>query len=97
MRSFSLQVHRSPFPYAYPHGHGFAAITSWNLAGYSVVPLDLETAICPDSNGSLSVCKTRGENSGASSINKTPQCARVMIPGLAKPAPPPIRDAAEEV
>ena len=70
-----------PVPPA-PHGHGFAAMTSWNRLGRSTDPQLRDTRHQPDSSGSRSASSTSRENSGASSMKRTPWCARDSTPTL---------------
>src|SRR5699024_308825 len=51
----------------------------------------------PVSSGSRSASSTRAGNSGASSRNSTPACAREIAPGWARPGPPPTTAAVEAV
>ena len=58
-----------------------------------MLPFERESATYPDSNGSRNVCRARALNSGASSRNRMPRCARVIAPGTAMPLPPPTKAA----
>ncbi|OEI69459.1 hypothetical protein Cus16_0063 [Curtobacterium sp. ER1/6] len=80
---------------AFPHGHGFAASTTWQRAGNSAAPAARCTVIRPDSSGCRSASSTARGNSGASSRKSTPRVARDTAPGRTVPDPPPISDTAE--
>ena len=69
-------MHRhSASPAGAAHGHGLAASTSWNRAGYRATPPDRAIATSPLSSGCRSASSTPAWNSGASSRNSTPRCA----------------------
>ena len=83
---------------AKPHGHGFAASTSWNRAGNST---DTARAVQHDAAG-LQRLAQRVEHAarrtpGASSRNSTPRWARLTAPGRASPLPPPTIAAVDAV
>lgn len=67
---------------------GFIAATSWKRAGKSACRAARETVIWPVSRGSRRTSRTRRSNSGSSSKNKTPWCAKVISPGRGDPPPP---------
>ena len=80
-----------------PHGHGFAASTSWNFAGKLATAFARWIAIVPDSSGWRSTSSTADGNSGASSRNSTPCEARAAAPGRMSRLPPPTIAAAVAV
>ena len=65
-------------------------------AGNVSVPFARATVILFSSNGSRSDSMTRRSNSGNSSRNKTPRCARVASPGRGF-VPPPIMETCDDV
>ena len=70
-------------------GQGFAASTSWKRAGNRAVPLARAMSTQPLSSGCRSASITPARNSGASSRNSTPRCARLAAPGRRIRPPPP--------
>jgi hypothetical protein len=76
----------------YPHGQGFMAATSWKLAGKVKDPWARLMVTILSSMGCLNTSSTRVPNSGNSSRNKTPRCAREISPGCGQ-FPPPTRPA----
>lgn len=67
---------------------GFIAATSWKRAGKSTRRAARAMLTCPVSSGSRSASSTRRSNSGSSSRNSTPWCAREISPGRGSPPPP---------
>lgn len=67
---------------------GFIAATSWKRAGKSACRAAREMLIRPDSIGSRSISRALRSNSGNSSRNSTPWCARLISPGRGLPPPP---------
>ena len=89
------QVHfRVGCPYQ-PQRQGFMAQTSMNRLGYVAVPATRATVTTPSSSGCLSASRTSRWNSGSSSKNSTPLCARLISPGCS--CAPPDMAAAEIV
>ena len=80
----------SPRP---PHGHMFIVPTSWNRAGKIACPPTRATATNPSSSGWRSDSRTERGNSGSSSMNSTPRCARETSPGRGLGPPPTIAGA----
>ena len=64
--------------------------SSWKRAGYSTCSAAREMATTPVSSGSRRLSSTRRLNSGSSSRNSTPRCARLTSPG------PCVRTAADD-
>ena len=64
------------------------AATSINLHGKETVPFTRETVTTPSSSGWRSVSMELRENSGSSSKNSTPLCAREISPGRGIDPPP---------
>ena len=64
------------------------AATSINLHGKETVPFTRETVTTPSSSGWRSVSIELRENSGSSSKNSTPLCAREISPGRGIDPPP---------
>lgn len=95
LTAIGAHVQAAPGVPAFPHGHGLAANTSWNLAGYVVWATDRANTIRPDSSGVRNASSARTLNSGASSRNNTPRCARETAPGRAIRDPPPTRAGTE--
>ena len=90
------QVHRplgSPYQ---PQGQGFMAQTSMNSHGKVCEPCTREMVTCPSSSGWRMDSMASRRNSGSSSRNSTPLCAREISPGRTF-APPPASAAAETV
>jgi hypothetical protein len=87
----------SPDLSCYMNGHGFIAATSRMRAGNVSVPLLRARLTEPSSRGWRSCSRTLRGNSGSSSRNSTPWCARLTSPGRGLPVPPPIRPASEIV
>ena len=79
------------------HGHGLAARTSWNRAGYRATPSRRASRISPSSNGVRNASSALVPISAHSSRNSTPRCARLTAPGRAIPVPPPTSAATLEV
>ena len=79
------------------HGHGFAARTSVNRAGKVACTAARAIVTSPDSSGWRSASSESRPNSGASSRNKIPMCARLTAPGRITPAPPPTIAAFDDV
>src|SRR3989344_9546670 len=77
-----------------PQGQGLAAPININRLGKVKVFLAREMVIFPSSIGWRKDSKTSRWNSGNSSKNKTPRCARVISPGR-KGVPPPSKEASE--
>ena len=75
-----------------PLGVGFIAATSMNRAGSRIVACARAIVTCPSSNGCRNVSSTVRANSGSSSRNNTPRCARLTSPGRGT-VPPPINAA----
>jgi len=69
---------------------GFIAATSWTRAGKVTWVLARATLTLPVSSGCRSESSTGRWNSGSSSRNNTPRCARLISPGLTR-SPPPTR------
>ena len=67
------------------------------LAGKVSVMLLRATVTDRSSNGWRSISSTLRANSGSSSRNRTPLCARLTSPGRGMPDPPPIRPASDTV
>ncbi len=67
---------------------------SWNRAGNVACLAARDITISPDSKGSRSASNTFAWNSGSSSKNNTPLCAKEISPGLGG-LPPPTRATAE--
>ena len=63
------------------HGQGLAASTSWARQGNVADPAARWIVTEPRSSGCRSVSSTARGNSGASSRNSTPRCARHSAPG----------------
>ena len=72
----------------------FIAAPIMNRAGHVTVPLARLTEMEPSSMGSRRASRTLRLNSGSSSRNKTPLCARLASPG-ARRVPPPTRETIE--
>src|SRR6185369_8346655 len=64
-----------------PQRHGFIAATSWTRAGNVTWVLARATLTLPVSSGWRSESSTGRWNSGSSSRNRTPRCARLISPG----------------
>ena len=71
-----------------PQGHGLSAATSIKSAGYVKLPYVLAICISLSSSGCRRISSAPLRNSGSSSINKTPRCAREITPGLGILPPP---------
>ena len=67
------------------------------LAGKRSVMLERAMVTEPSSSGWRSISSTSRGNSGNSSRNSTPLCARLTSPGRGMPEPPPISPASEMV
>ena len=78
-----------------PHGHGFMAATSWKRDGSVTVPRARHRRMTPSSRGCLNRSSTEAGNSPISSKKSTPQCARLISPGLSHDVPPPTIDTSE--
>lgn len=72
-----------------PHLHGFIAQISMNLAGYVTRPAVRTMETVPFSIGWRKTSKASTRNSGSSSRNSTPLCAKLNSPGIGMPCPPP--------
>ena len=72
------------------------AHTSMNRLGRVREPAALVIVTTPSSRGWRRVSMADLSNSGSSSRNSTPLCAREISPGFGT-APPPVRDTAEAV
>ena len=95
----SINLHYLPFlktDNLATHEHGFIAAMSWNRASYSTTPLARAIWTQPVSIGSRNTSSERRLNSGNSSRNSTPLCAREISPG-ASCGPPPTSAAAVAV
>ena len=68
--------------------HGFIAATNWKFAGKVVDPEARETVTSPSSSGWRSTSRTVRLNSGSSSRNRTPLCAKLISPGVGLLCPP---------
>src|SRR5205809_8121226 len=79
-----------------PQGHGFIAAASMNRAGYERLIAARAIVTTPSSIGWRSTSSTFLRNSGSSSRNSTPPCARLTSPGRGYD-PPPISPASEIV
>ena len=88
-RAIGGQVQRSPRPTKLPHGHGFAAVTSWNRAGNRTVAWERAMTTSPCSSGWRSASSAPGLNSGTSSRKSTPWWASEAAPGRGIREPPP--------
>ena len=77
-----------------PHLHGFIAQISMNFAGYVTRPAVRTMETVPSSSGWRKTSKASTRNSGSSSRNSTPLCARLNSPGIGMPFPPPAMPAA---
>ena len=64
------------------------AATSMKSAGYVKLPYVLAICISLSSSGCRRISSAPLRNSGSSSINKTPRCAREITPGLGILPPP---------
>src|SRR3989339_1278928 len=71
----------SESPYQ-PQGQGFMAAINWKLAEKVSEPLARLMVTTLSSIGWRITSRTRVPNSGNSSKNKTPRCAREISPGL---------------
>jgi hypothetical protein len=67
------------------------------LDGKQTVITERAMVIEPSSMGWRSISSTSRGNSGNSSRNSTPLCARLTSPGRGVPMPPPIKPASEIV
>ena len=74
-----------------PQGQGLQAITTMPRAGKVADSSPRAMVISPLSSGWRSASMTSVRNSGNSSRNSTPQCARLTSPGRTRPVPPPSR------
>ena len=92
MISYGVHVQFGPPP----HGHGFMAATSMNLAGNVTLILALDTVTTPSSMGCLKASRTSLLNSGNSSMKSTPLWASETSPGFGN-VPPPIIDTGDAV
>src|SRR3989344_6580399 len=90
-KSDGLQIQAFCLFPALPHGQGFIAATRIKLEGKMAEPLAREIETMLSSRGCRSDSITLFSNSGNSSKNKTPRCARVTSPGLGY-VPPPISE-----
>ena len=79
-----------------PHGQGFIAATSIIELGYVSEPATREIVTLPSSNGWRNASITSRLNSGSSSKNSTPLCAKEISPGFGT-VPPPAIPATETV
>jgi hypothetical protein len=75
-------------PGIFPSGVGFIAATSMNCDGKVMVPAAREIVTRPSSSGWRMVSSTLRLNSGNSSRNNTPLCAREISPGVGLMLPP---------
>ena len=73
---------RAPASPRWPQRHGFIAAISWTRAGKVTCALARATLTVPVSSGWRSESSTARWNSGSSSRNSTPRCARLTSPGL---------------
>ncbi|OPY06194.1 MAG: hypothetical protein A4E67_01597 [Syntrophaceae bacterium PtaB.Bin038] len=80
----------------YPQGQGFMAATSMNRDGKVAVTTERVIVTCPSSRGCRRTSSTLRLNSGSSSRNSTPLCARLISPGFGV-WPPPTSPASEIV
>ena len=95
LTSRSVQVQRCVgWPYQ-PQRQGFMAQTSMKRLGYTAVPAARDTVTIPSSSGWRRASRTSRRNSGSSSRNSTPLCARLISPGWS--CAPPDMAAAETV
>ena len=81
-------VHSFSFDPKNPQGHGFIEATNIKLHGYVSEALTLLMFIVPSSNGPLNTSKVFLLNSGNSSKNSTPLCAKLISPGFGIFPPP---------
>src|SRR3990167_6857922 len=95
-RSEGLQIQAFCLLPAFPQGQGFMAATRIKLEGKTAVPLAREMETILSSSGWRKDSITLFSNSGNSSRNRTPRCARVTSPGLGK-VPPPTIETWDEV
>ena len=70
---------------------------AYTLAGKQRVIFDLEIVTVQSSSGCRRISRTLRGNSGNSSRNSTPLCARLTSPGRGEPEPPPMSPASEMV
>jgi hypothetical protein len=76
------------FEYKYPHGQGLLMAMSIKFDGKVTFCCALEMIILLSSNGCLRDYKAYLLNSGISSKNSTPLCARLISPGFRLWTPP---------
>ena len=79
--SWYEQVHCLVGSLYMPHLHGFIAATTIIRQGYCTVPLAREICTTPSSIGWRKTSNVSRGNSGNSSRNNTPWCAREISPG----------------
>ena len=73
--------------------HGFIDATNIKLHGYVSDAFTLLILIIPSSNGPLNTSNVFLLNSGSSSKNRTPLCAKLISPGFGILPPPYHRSA----
>ena len=68
-------------------------VINMKFGGYVCIPFTLDTVICLSSNGPLNTSNVFLLNSGSSSKNRTPLCAKLISPGFGILPPPYHRSA----
>jgi hypothetical protein len=79
------------------HGQGFIAAIRIKSAGKESVMLVRASVTDDSSIGWRNISSTLRGNSGSSSKNNTPLCAKLTSPGRGVPDPPPMSPASDTV